>query len=219
MIATIALIAALFSPPINALPPGFPAVDRFTSHSEACLALADELAPKKWRGVIFLFCERRSFASSRGGTVRSRVDGSPIHDRDRMWGWAFWASGVRRGALDPWNCEHHRLDRHKRHSAVERRWWSDARPDGTLPHWPFKRPRLSVEGAKRWRSHPHDAERFGTRGPHDHHHSTGVHFLGGCWPPELMDRRDVSIGTTVLRAIKICEKHGCRRVRDIRRHW
>jgi len=191
-------------------PPGFPDADRFDSADEACMVLTGELVDEDHRAQVFQWCTRRTRASSRGGKVTSRIDGSAIHDRDRPAAWPVYSWGLRSGRLDPFTCEHDRYDPNKRRPAKAKKMANA---------WPFQNPELPEWKRRRWLRSPYDAERFGTRGPHDSSVVVARGVLPGCWEPEAMDRFDVSVSVTVLRAAKICEKHGCRNNAAIKRHW
>ena len=204
-------LASASAVPTVALPPGFPPEDRFKTSSEACLTITKELVPRKWQRAIYGYCEHRSWASSRNGVVHSRVDGSQIHDRDRPIAWAFYAGGILRGTIDPDTCEHHRIDRSIRHPRKGRR---------LAKNWPFKRPKMTTQRRGKWLRHPHEMERFGSRGPHDNHMSTAVHYIPGCWAPEAMDRNDVGVTVTIKRSLAICERtKKCWHKSHIREHW
>ena len=110
------------------LPEGFGQKDRFESIDEACLELTNELAPKKYRRAVGDWCDRRSYASTRGTVIVSRIDGSQIHDRDRPFAWRFYNNYFRLGILDPKNCKHHKIDRTIRHPRKSRQ---------LAAKWPF----------------------------------------------------------------------------------
>lgn len=192
------------------LPDGFGPEDRFQTPSEACMQLVQELVPPKYRRPIYAWCEHRTWASTRHTVIESKVDGSQIHDRDRPHGWKFYANGVIRGFLTPDSCEHHRIDRSIPHPKAGR---------NLARNWPFGSPKMTTKMASQWMGHSHDAERFGSRGPHDNHMSTAVAYIDGCYPPEMLDRNDFGIQVTVLRSLDICETWGCDSQRDIREKW
>jgi len=201
----LALSVALFS-----APSGFDDEDRFASIDDACFTLSGELAPKKHQAQVFDWCQRRTRASTRGERYRSRVDGSWIHDRDRPAAFPMYRWGWKIGRIDPANCKHDRVD-----MSIRR----PAKAKSLAKNWPFENPALGPKKLKRWMRSPHDMERFGTRGPHDNNTTVAREVLPGCWDPASLDRNDVAATVTVLRAVKICERWGCRSNRDIRRHW
>lgn len=195
------------------VPARFQGPDRFKSIAEACLTLTPELAADlgaMGERAVYEFCEHRSYHSSRHKVIVSRVDGSQLHDRDRPWGWRFYAAGIINGALDPQACEHHAVDDTVPHPRACKKLGSD---------WPFKRPTLTEELRYQWFAHAHEAEAFGTRGPHDNHMSTAVMYIPGCYPPEMLDRFDFAAEVTILRSVDICETFGCRSKWDIREKW
>lgn len=198
--------------PIHPEPPGFPRQDQYGSHDEACMDLVKTRVPKDkpaWRRAILDWCEHRSFHASRNTIVKSRVDGSQIHDRDRPTAWIFYERGVTGGWLDPDNCPFHRINRKLKHPP---------RCHRLRRNWPFKDTRLTDKMSWKWLHHPHDMERFGARGPHDWNANAFKH-IPGCWDPAQLDRFDVGITVTVIASLKICEKHGCFTKRDIKRYW
>jgi len=191
-------------------PPGFPAQDEFSDSDTACEVLVPRMIEREdLRKPILDWCHHRVWASSRGGKVRSRLDGSWIHDRDRPVALGFYRSGLRSGRIDPERCPHHVVDTDRKRTRSEREF-VDRWPYGT--HCDFSkgecRPgdpgHMRADTAKRWLKHPPDYERFGTRGPTDHHYSTAVKYLGGCFPPEALDRHDVSTAITIKRAEHLC---------------
>lgn len=194
------------------LPAGFPAEDPYTSANEACMDLAfdAELVPKEHQAQVFDWCQRRTHASSRGRDVRSRIDGSWIHDRDRPAAWPMYRWGLKAGLINPGTCEHDRVDTSVRHSKAARK---------LAANWPFQNPELTESKRRRWMSHSADYERFGTRGPHDNNVTVARMALPGCWEPEALDRYDVAVTVTVVRAAQVCERHGCRNNADIAARW
>lgn len=192
----------------QAVPPGFPPEDAYSSHTEACVAVVRAEVPPKWRRAVLAWCEHRSFAASRYERVVSRVDGSQIHDRDRPTAWMFWANGMARGHLDS-ECPFHRVNEALKHTKgcvkLQR-------------HWPFNDVRLTERIATGWRKHPHDMERFGARGPHDWNANAFI-VIPGCWAPQQLERFDVSVTTTVRGALCICETYGCSDKWAIKKHW
>lgn len=190
-------------------PPGFGPVDRYTSHHEACLGVVEAEVPKPWQRAILDWCDHRSYHSSRNGIVKSRVDGSQIHDRDRPTSWSFYKRAVADGTLDPEGCPWHAVDNSIQHPPGCR----DLRKD-----WPFKSPRMTERLGRRWLSHSHDMERFGARGPHDNN-ANAYRVIRGCWDPQQLERFDVAITATVRAALKICECWGCSSKKDIKAHW
>lgn len=200
-----AIFAALF-----VAPEGFEPEDRFDSIVEACEVLTEELAPEELRTRVGVWCAIRSRGSSRDGRYKSRIDGSWVHDRDRPTAWKFYLWGKRIGRIDPEACEYDQVDRSIPHPRRTKRMAED---------WPFIVPKLTEKKKRQWLDHPYDMERFGTRGPHDNNVTVARGVLPGCWSPEALDRNDVAATVTILRAIKICEEHGCPHNSDIRAHW
>lgn len=191
------------------LPDGVSVLDPYADMEEACAAEAQDLAPT-WPAV-WEWCVHRTFHSSRGNVIHSDVDGSWIHDRDRNVAWIWYGKARHRGRLDPANCAHHRVDRSIRHTRLERNW--------VRREWPWASRRPSDTRLEMWLKSAHDAERFGTRGPHDHNYPAAQRIMPGCWAPEALDRYDVAARLTVLKAVQICEVHGCRTKWAIKRHW
>lgn len=204
------LIHLVVSAAFFTTPEGFPPEDRFESIVEACEVLTEELVPEKLRGRVGTWCAVRSHGSSRDGRYESRIDGSWVHDRDRPSAWKFYLWGTKFGRIDPENCEYDRVDR-----SVPR----PKRAKKMAEDWPFQIPKLTDKKKRQWLDHPYDMERFGTRGPHDNNVTVARTVLPGCWAPEALDRNDVAATVTILRAIEICEEHGCKRYSDIRHHW
>jgi len=217
--------------PPSLAPPGFPAKDRFTSTSEACVQLTKELAHEysaMERRAIYDYCEWRGWSSSRNNVIKSQVDGSQIHDRDRPVAWRFYNRGLISGTLDPDNCPHHAIDESVKHSRAERR---------LAENWPYKNGCVSFdsEGKKTcskktpgelaatlkdpWLDQPADKARFGTRGAHDNNLPTAQFWLPGCYPPEALDRRDVNVSITIIRSMAICDSFGCPNKQAIKRRW
>ncbi len=191
-------------------PEGFAPEDRFDSIEDACFTLSAELAPDKLQAQAFSWCKQRAWASTRGRRYKSRVDGSWIHDRDRPAAEAMYLWGWRIGRIDPANCEHDRID------AKARR---PAKAKALANNWPFDNPLMTEAKRKRWMRSRYDMERFGTRGPIDNNMTIARGIFPGCWSPEALDRYDVAAAVTILRTVKICERHGCRNNRAIRAHW
>lgn len=205
MLQALLALALFFS-----LPQGFGETDRFLTIEDACMTLSFELPPKKHRAQVFDWCQRRTRASSRGKRIVSRVDGSWIHDRDRAAAWPMYKWGLRSGRIDPGTCATDAIDTGIKHSKATRK---------LRANWPFENPEMTPARLARWKRSPADAERFGTRGPHDNNVTVARQVLPGCWSPESLDRNDVAATVTVMRAAAICEKHGCRNNRDIKRWW
>lgn len=201
------------SPPaFRPTPDGFPLEDEYASHDEACLAVVRKEVPKDkpaWRRAIIDWCEHRSYHASRNTVIKSRVDGSQIHDRDCPTAWIFYERAVLAGALDPENCPFHGVNRKLRHTR---------KCMHLRVNWPFKDVKLSDKRKWEWATHPHDMERFGARGPHDWN-ANAYKVLPGCWDPAQLERFDVGITVTVRASLKICEKYGCSIKRDIKNHW
>lgn len=213
------------SPP----PPGFPANDEFSSLEQACDALVPRLVGSEdLRAPILDWCHRRAWASSRNGVVRSRMDGSQIHDRDRPAALGFYREGIRSGSIDPITCSHHVVDtsikRTRADASFPRRWpygtFCDRREGDCSPRSPGK---MLDRTADKWMSHAPDYERYGTRGPMDNHYSTAVRYLGGCFAPESLDRFDVAAAVVIERAEDLCAKLedrlDTRREREAAKEW
>lgn len=190
-------------------PPGFGPVDRYTSHHEACLGVVDAEVPRPWQRAILDWCDHRSYHSSRNGIVKSKVDGSQTHDRDRPTSWSFYKRAVADGTLDPEGCPWHAIDSDVDHPPGCRELRED---------WPFKSPKMTEKLGRRWLSHSHDMERFGARGPHDNN-ANAYRVIRGCWDPQQLERFDVAITATVRAALTICECWGCSSKKDIKAHW
>lgn len=195
------------------VPDGFPAKDQYETHDEACFEIVKKEVPrdKGWRGPILDWCNHRSYHASRFQMIESKVDpGTSIHGRDRPVAWMFYQRGVLRGRLDPERCAFHRIDRKIKHPP---------RCVRLRRNWPYSDVKLSDFRQRQWKEHPHDMERFGTRGPHDWPVAGAIGFIPGCWDPAQLDRRDVNITATVRGSLKICKKHGCVTKFDIKEHW
>jgi hypothetical protein len=192
------------------VPDGFPPEDPFMSTDDACQSLSGKLAPKKWRARALDWCRYRVRHSTRGKRYVSRVDGSFIHDRDRPAAYDIYRHGLSSGRIDPWECEHDKIDASIRHSKAARK---------LAAAWPFHVPELTDAKRKHWLRSPADAERFGTRGPIDLNTEFARRYLPGCWDPASLDRNDVAAAVAVLGAVAICQKHGCRSNADIKRWW
>lgn len=203
------LTIVAYAPPHapSAAPYGFEPADVYSDMSEACMEEAKLLAPG-WTAV-WEWCAHRTHHSSRGNVIHSDVDGSWIHDRDRNVAWYWYGRALFKGRLDPASCEYHRVKKGVAHTGVERKWKRE---------WPWKR-KPSQFMLSGWWKETHDVERFGTRGPHDHNYAAAQRLMAGCWDPAALDRYDVAARLTVLKAVNICEVHGCRNKWGIRRHW
>jgi hypothetical protein len=116
-------------------PPGFASVDEFADIASACVELVPRLVDREdLREPITAWCLSRAYHSSRNGRVRSRIDGSWIHDRDRPAARAFYAQGERSGELDQSTCEHHVVDTSIQRSRHRLRVRSAAPCVGLGPH-------------------------------------------------------------------------------------
>ncbi len=217
----------------------------FADTAAACEALVPSLVEREdLRAPILDWCLERAYRSSRHGKARSRLDGSWIHDRDRPSAKAFYLQGLRAGYLDPDSCEHHVVDKTIRRSREARefpgRW-----PYGTHCDLAQGECRPSAPGnmlasvAEAWLDNAPDYERFGTRGPIDNNLWVATKYLGGCFPPEELDRHDVAAAVTIERAEDLCLRlearldtrgerqaakaralpTSCRSMRDIRAIW
>lgn len=239
-----ALVPISVADPSDA-PPGFPSADEFADLTTACADLVPRLVSREdLRKPVLDWCLVRAHESSRNGRVRSRIDGSWIHDRDRPAARAFYLAGVRAGHLDPERCEHHRVDtsikRSREASSIVDRWPYATHCDASSgPCRPSSPGRMDPTVARRWLARPPDFERFGTRGPMDNHAATAARYLGGCFGPEQLDRFDVAAAVVILRAVDLCEQleqhldtrarrdaakraglpTSCRTHRDIRQIW
>jgi hypothetical protein len=193
-------------------PPGFPAQDEFADSTEACNALVPRLVAREdLRKPVLAWCLSRVYHSSRNGKVRSRLDGSQIHDRDRPSARNFYRRGLKAGYLDPKVCSHHVVDDTAKQPRKTRQF-VDRWPYGTHCDYsrgacsPSKPGHMGAAKAKRWLKNSPDYERFGTRGPTDHNFWGVTKYLGGCFAPEALDRHDVSTATTILRSVDLCER-------------
>jgi hypothetical protein len=192
-------------------PPGFTAADEFADIASACAGLVPRLVARDdLRGPILDWCLVRAYESSRNGRVRSRIDGSWIHDRDRPAARAFYSIGVRAGDLEPDSCEHHRVDtsikRSRAAAGIVYRWPHATHCDPSTTCRPTSPGKMVARVASRWLSTPPDYERFGTRGPMDVHAAIAARYLGGCFPPEQIDRFDVAAAVVIERAEDLCER-------------
>ena len=217
-------------------PAGFPEVDEFPLEphewseedgsvaQEACEVITKreleaKSAPDDWYRPIYAYCRWRLMNSSRawqlGKQVKSKVDGSPIHDRDRSSGRYFYSIAVKAGRMNPTMCPHHRLPPlHVEHPSE----------CGELARGYFERFKVELdpEDKARWLSGSHAFEAFGARGPVDWNAYHGYKAIGGCYPFAAFDRTDVAVTAVVRRSIKICVKYGCDDVNTtkyIRPHW
>jgi len=200
-----------------ALPAGFLAEDEFPGRPlKACVDITvRELGESEWMEPVMDWCYHRVHHSSRGDEghiVKSRVDGSQLHDRDRPTGRWFYDAAVRTGRMDPERCEHHRIDP-----------LDAAHPGGCYVmanDWPFKKPaRLSEDRKRRWLEDSHAKEAFGSRGPIDFNALVGYGAIPGCYPFSAFDRNDVSVTALVRRSTRICARWGCKTKWDIKAHW
>jgi len=193
------------------LPDGFGAKDRFSNMDQACMTWARELAPKQYVKAVVDWCDHRTYNSSRGNVIHSRVDGSWIHDRDRPLAYMWYRQGMALSRINPDTCEHHKVD------------YDLVRPKSSrklAKNWPFSAPKLSPKRVSQWLHQPYDAERFGTRGPHDHNYKMAQKYAPGCYPTETLDRYDFSAYLTVKKSVLICEKYErCFSKWDIKKHW
>ena len=203
-------VAELEQPKPRALPPGFPRDDEFEDAAEACAALVPRLVDREdLRPAILRWCEVRAYSSSRNGKVRSRLDGSWIHDRDRPAAYAFYRQGLKTGHLDPETCPHHVVDvtitRNRAAREFPSSWPYGTHCDHSQGECrPASRGHMLASVAEAWHKHAPDYERFGTRGPLDNNHWVATKYLGGCFPPEQLDRYDVSVAVTIERAEDLC---------------
>jgi hypothetical protein len=212
-------------------PVGFPEKDEFPlephefsekdggAAQEACKVITKREAPEEWYKPIYAYCRWRVKNSSRawqlGKLVESKVDGTPVHDRDRSSAHYFYGIAVKTGRMNPKACPHHRL------------------PSLHVEHPPecihlsqnyeerFKVP-LDPERRTGWLKSTHAAEQFGARGPVDWNAYHGYKAIGGCYPFAVYDRTDVAVTAVVRRSAKICAKYGCDNVNTtkyIRPHW
>ena len=193
-------------------PPGFPAADEFLDSTEACNVLVPRLVAREdLREPILAWCHSRVYHSSRNGKVRSRLDGSQIHDRDRPSARSFYMRGLKAGFINPKVCPHHVVD-DKAKQPKKTRQFVDRWPYGTHCDYtqgsctPSKPGHMSPTKAAKWLKHSPDYEAFGTRGPTDHNFWGVTKYLGGCFAPEALDRHDVSTATTILRSVDLCER-------------
>lgn len=217
-------------------PVGFPEQDEFPlephewstkdggAAQEACIVITKrELkrlhAPEEWFKPIYTYCRWRVMNSSRawqlGKQVESRVDGSPVHDRDLSSGWYFYGIAVEKGRMNPKTCPHHRMPSlHVEHPQE----CSDIADNYEKL---FKRV-LKPDRKKRWLDKSHAFEKFGARGPVDWNAYHGYKAISGCYPFTAFDRTDVAVTAVVRRSIKICTKYECAPVsttKYIKPHW
>lgn len=195
-------------------PKGFYPADQYAGDTQlACQQISEEEAGK-WAKPVKAWCNHRVHHSSRGETgnvIKSRIDGSQVHDRDRPSAHWFYEAAKRTGRIDPDNCVHHRFDKLEGHPSSCYKMAAD---------WPFKVPaELPDARKKRWLQSPHDLERFGARGPIDFNVLVGYGALPGCYAPEAFDRVDVTVTALVRRSVRICAEFGCRTKWDIKEHW
>ena len=167
------------------LPPGYPQIDPYKTHAEACQKIVDLEVPEErseWKPAILEWCNHRSWHASRNKRVVSKIDGSQIHDRDRPTAYLFYDRNVKRGTLDPEHCEYHRLEKLDHPPACKK----------LRDEWPFKSPTMTSKLASRWMKRGHEMEEFGARGPHDWN-ANAFKYVRGCWHPRHLERFDVGI--------------------------
>ena len=203
-------VVAVAEPSGPDAPPGFPGTDEFADAATACAELVARLVAREdLREPILRWCEVRAYRSSRNGVVRSRLDGSWIHDRDRPSAYSFYRQGLAAGHLDPETCSHHAVDESITRDRAARdfpsRWPYGTYCDRSQGECsPSRRGHMFASVAKDWHRHAPDYERFGTRGPIDNNAWVAVKYLGGCFAPEALDRYDVSVAVTIERAEDLC---------------
>jgi hypothetical protein len=217
---------------VLAHPVGFPDEDEFpivAEHEwsekdgyvaeEACRVITKREAPEEWYKPIFAMCRHRIMHSSRawqlGKKIKSKVDGSPIHDRDRSSAHYFYEIAVKTGRMNPEVCPHHRLPALHVEHPPECIHLSQTYEDR------FKVP-LDPKRKTNWLKHSHAAEEFGARGDIDWNAYHGYGAIGGCYPFSEFDRTDVSVTALVRRSMRICAKYGCANantIKYIKPHW
>lgn len=176
-------------------------------------------APEEWYKPIYTYCKWRVKNSSRawqlGKQVESRVDGSPVHDRDRSSASYFYGIAVDTGRMNPKTCPHHRMPSlHVEHPAE----CTDL-ADNYEERFKVA---LDPKRKSRWLHDSHAFEKFGARGPVDWNAYHGYKAISGCYPFTAFDRTDVGVTAVVRRSIKICTKYECADVwttKYIRPHW
>ena len=196
-------------------PKGFGPVDEYAGDTRrACKEISAREGGAQYGYAIEKWCNHRVHHSSRGETgniIKSIVDESQVHDRDRPSAHWFYKAAIRSGRIDPETCVHHRFEKLEGHPSECYKMAAE---------WPFKVPAtLPAARKKRWLQAPHDLERFGARGPIDFNVLVGYGALPGCYPPEAFDRVDVTVTALVRRSVRICAKHGCNSRWDIKDHW
>ena len=176
-------------------------------------------APKEWFKPIYSYCRWRVMNSSRawqlGKQVESRVDGTPVHDRDLSSASYFYGIAVKTGRMNPKTCPHHRMPSLHVEHPQECSYIADNYEKL------FKR-KLDPDRKKRWLDNSHAFEKFGARGPVDWNAYHGYKAISGCYPFTAFDRTDVGVTAVVRRSIKICTKYECAPVsttRYILPHW
>ena len=186
---------------------------------EACKIITTREAPKEWYKPIFAYCRYRIKNSSRawqlGKKVESKVDGSPVHDRDRSSAHYFYKIAVKTGRMNPEVCPHHRLPE-----------LFEEHPPGCIHlsqtyEERFKVP-LNPDRRVKWLANSHAYEQFGARGDADWNAYHGYKAIGGCYPFTAFDRTDVAVTAIVRRSMRICAKYGCDNANTIsyvRPHW
>jgi hypothetical protein len=212
-------------------PEGFPEEDEFPlkEHEfsekdggvaeEACRVIAKREAPEEWYKPIFSYCRHRIKHSSRawqlGKKVASKIDGTPVHDRDRSSAHYFYKIAVKTGRMNPKVCPHHRLpelfEEHPPGCIHLSQTYEDR----------FKVP-LNPERRVKWLANSHAYEKFGARGDADWNAYHCYKAIGGCYPFTAFDRTDVAATAIVRRSMRICAKYGCANTNTIsyiKPHW
>lgn len=201
-------------------PPGFPPEDKFPNDPKAALEdVLEREVPKELHKPIRNMCRHRTQNSSNvwqlGRAVKSKVDQSPIHDRDRPSGRYFYDIAVKSGYMDPDSCPYHRIPKLK-----------ESHPTACYQMAAEYSERFTVEldeGRKaRWLDSSHAYEQFGARGPIDWNAYHAYKTIPGCYDFTSFDRTDVAITACVRKSHRICIKHGCANYnskRDIKPWW
>jgi hypothetical protein len=217
-------------------PTGFPEQDEFPlephefstkdggAAEEACKTIAErELkaigALDQWYKPVYRYCRHRVMNSSRawqlGKQIESKVDGTPVHDRDRPSGHYFYKLAKAEGVINPDVCPYHALPPlHVEHPA-ECQHLAQHYEDR------FKTP-LDPKRKARWLENSHAYEQFTARGIVDFNVLYAYRTIGGCYPFTAFDRTDVAVTAVVRRSIRICAKYGCDNVNTIqyiKPHW
>lgn len=197
--------------PWDGIPPqGFALTDAYKTIQDACNGEADYVDFPNGRAKFeaIRWCLHRGYHSTRFKTIKSVVDGSQIHDRDRPTAWMFYTKAVADGVLWPHHCKWHAAEK-------------AGHPSGCYnlaKKWPYKNPGLTDQTKQTWLHQSHDFERFGARGPIDNN-ANAYRYLAGCWDPKQLERNDVAARVTLQHVAHICKKYKCGNKEQIKEHW